>query len=178
MLRFPTTLSYGTRSEDIRVHLTILVIVASFLITGLFGSDDSKAGTTSEPDLQCAQAIPCPKGIRPRVNFWIDVYSRWNSTDAILHDKSSPERIYRVLTGQSCGGQHGSPIIERQKDEIKEELRHLANRLDGATGIFAPRDRELLALFPEGSGSMVRKAADGIRSVSYTHLTLPTTPYV
>jgi len=83
-----------------------------------------------------------------------------------LHDKSSPERIYRVLTGQSCGGRHGSPIIERQKDEIKEELRHLANRLDRATGIFTPRDNELLALFPEGSGSMVRKAADGIRCQS------------
>ncbi len=102
-------------TEHRLLRLAILVITISVGILGLFSSNDLKAAEHLEHDLVCSQAIPCPKEIQPRVAFWIDVYSRWDSTDAILHDKTNPERIYRVLTGQSCGGRKGSTVVERQK---------------------------------------------------------------
>jgi len=141
-------------------------IATVFLWICPFGDRFSNAALLPKDNLQCSRAIPCPKEIWPRVSFWIDVYSRWNSNDAILHDKSKPERIYRVLVGQSCGGTAGSPDIERQKDQIKKELRDLAERIAKGQQISLKRERELLAVFDNPSGKTVRQAVDQIRCQS------------
>ena len=153
-------------SECRALRWPLLAIATSIVLVGLFGATGLNANTSSEHKLECSRAIPCPKDIWPRVGFWIDVYSRWSSTDAVLHDKSNPERIYRVLTGKSCGGRNGSPAVEREKDEIREELRDLADHLERGIGISTSRNRELLALFPKASGAAVRDSVDGIRCQS------------
>ena len=144
-------------------QLAVAVLVA--LAWG-FGAGPSDAASAPRHNLKCSRAFPCPPPIWPRVSFWIDVYSRWNSNDAILHDKEYPSRVYRVLAGQNCGGRKESPAIKRQKDKIAKELRHLADRLEDGRSTSSRRGRELLALFTNPSGMTLRQAAGRIRCQS------------
>jgi membrane-bound lytic murein transglycosylase D len=131
-----------------------------------FVTSPADAASAPQHNLKCSRAFACPPSIWPRVGFWIDVYSRWNSDDAIFHDKEQPSRVYRVLTGQNCGGRKESSAIKRQKDKIAEELRHLAERLEDDRSVSGPRATELLALFTSPTGMTLRQAAGRIRCQS------------
>ena len=79
--------------------------------------------------MTCNAAFPCPQAIRPRVDFWIDVYSRWTSKDAVLHDANKPDRVYDVVRGQTCRSRKGSKLVTRQKAVIAGELRSLDTKV-------------------------------------------------
>ena len=79
--------------------------------------------------MTCNAAFPCPQALRPRVDFWIDVYSRWTSKDAVLHDANKPDRVYDVVRGQTCRSRKGSKLVTRQKAVIAGELRSLATKV-------------------------------------------------
>jgi len=151
-----------------RHNRSVSQFVVAVLVTLVWGFGAGSADAASDPrhNLKCSRAFTCPPSIWPRVGFWIDVYSRWNSSDAILHDKEHPSHVYRVLVGQSCGGRKEPPAIKRQKDKIAKELRYLADRLENGRGTSSQRDRELLALFTKPSGKALRQAAGRIRCQS------------
>ena len=144
----------------------LVTSITLIVLTWGFGASPADAASALRHDLKCPKAFTCPPFIWSRVGFWIDVYSRWNSNDAILHDKEYPSHVYRVLTGQNCGTTKESPAIKRQKDKIAEELRHLAERLEDGRRISTRRDKELLALFTNPSGKALRQAAGRIRCQS------------
>tara|TARA_B100000686_G_scaffold264311_1_gene278294 strand:- start:2507 stop:4918 length:2412 start_codon:yes stop_codon:yes gene_type:complete len=141
-----------------------ILVFLSFFVLDSF--QEVTAQRVNNHRLECTLAIPCPKDIWPRVDFWIDVYSRWVSTDAILHDKTNPERVYRVLSGESCGGKKVSDVVERHKDEIRKKLKNLADDIDAGIRISNSEDRALLALFPKRSVAIIKDAIDGIRCQS------------
>jgi membrane-bound lytic murein transglycosylase D len=141
------------------------VLIFAFLVW-VFGAEPTEATPTSKPYLECSQTFPCPQSIWPRVRFWIDVYSQWSRNDAILHDKEHPHRVYRVLTGHTCGDQKESPDIEDQKKRIANELHELADRLKNKEQTYTRKDRKLLALFREPSARSLRSAAGQIRCQS------------
>tara|TARA_B100000029_G_scaffold516669_1_gene632487 strand:+ start:2707 stop:5103 length:2397 start_codon:yes stop_codon:yes gene_type:complete len=141
----------------ILVFLSIFVLDRSHIVT---------ADQVNNHRLECTLAIPCPEDIRPRVDFWIDVYSRWGSADAILHDKTNPERVYRVLSGETCGGKVTSHVVQRNKDEINKQLKDLAEAIDAGMRIANPKDIALLALFPNRSAATMKDAVGGVRCQS------------
>ena len=141
-----------------------ILVFLSFFVLDSF--QEVTAQRVNNHRLECTLAIPCPKDIWPRVDFWIDVYSRWVSTDAILHDKTNPERVYRVLSGESCGGKKVSDVVERHKVEIRKKLKNLADDIDAGIRISNSEDRALLALFPKSSVAIIKDAIDGIRCQS------------
>ncbi|MEE2803516.1 MAG: LysM peptidoglycan-binding domain-containing protein [Pseudomonadota bacterium] len=145
------------------IQFSCLIFVA--LAWG-FAANLSDAASTPRHNLKCSRAFPCPPPISPRVSFWIDVYSRWNSNDAILHDKEYPSRVYRVLTGHVCGTKKESQDIKNQKDKIANELHSLADRLKNNRNSYTREDRELLALFTKPSAKSLRRAAGRIRCQS------------
>ena len=141
----------------ILVFLSIFVLDRSHIV---------KADQVNNHRLECTLAIPRPEDIRPRVDFWIDVYSRWGSAEAILHDKTNPERVYRVLSGETCGGKVTSHVVQRNKDEINKQLKDLAEAIDAGMRIENPKDIALLALFLNRSAAMMKDAVGGIRCQS------------
>ena len=148
--------------QAVRRFSVALAPLYAFLLFS-FNSDFALAAKEARPELICSKAFPCPQEIVGRVFFWIDVYSRWNSNDAILHDKKYASRVYKVVVGETCGGVPGSPAFEAYRRGIAGELRALANQIKAGQNIFNSRQRALLSLFPTNSGYEVELAADRIR---------------
>ncbi|NDG44374.1 MAG: hypothetical protein EBY36_06570, partial [Gammaproteobacteria bacterium] len=116
--------------------------------------------------MQCNAAFPCPAELQDRVNFWIDIYSRWDSQDSVLHDPLVPHRVYAVFKGKACGRKGNTPFIKDQKKRISAELHTLAKQLDRNAPINSDYRRHLLTLFPDRSSDVIRRAADDIRCQS------------
>ncbi len=116
--------------------------------------------------LQCSRNFPCPAELHGRINFWIDVYGRWQSRDSILHDASRPDRVYRVVKGRACGRKGNTAFIKEQKKKIAGELYALANRLERKQKVQGSYGRHLLTLFPSRSPAKIRTAARNIRCQS------------
>ncbi|MEN8712032.1 MAG: hypothetical protein ABF326_07540, partial [Arenicellales bacterium] len=47
-------------------------------------------------DLKCDKIFPCPDELKPRVAFWIDVFTQYGNDTIILHDAENPQRVYKV----------------------------------------------------------------------------------
>ncbi|MCP4830268.1 MAG: LysM peptidoglycan-binding domain-containing protein [Proteobacteria bacterium] len=116
--------------------------------------------------MRCSATFPCPRELQNRVNFWIDVYSRWDSQDAVLHDALTPHRVYKVIEGRACGRKGNTPFIKNQKKRIAGELHNLARQLERRYPVKSAYGKHLLKLFPERSSAELRRAAGNIRCQS------------
>ena len=36
--------------------------------------------------IQCDELFSCPTSLLPRVGFWVEVFSRWDTNTAVFHD--------------------------------------------------------------------------------------------
>ena len=113
--------------------------------------------------MTCNAAFPCPRAMRPRVDFWIDVYSRWSSKDAVLHDANKPDRVYDVVRGQTCRSRKGSKLVTRQKAVIAGELRSLATKVSQRKKVWGTKAQHFLSMFPRRDPAEMRRAASNIR---------------
>ena len=137
------------------------------LLVGLFQSSPASAFVeVRQHKMQCSAAFPCPRELQDRVNFWIDIYSRWDSQDAVLHDSVVPSRVYKVIEGRACGRKGNTAFIKDQKKRIAAELHTLAKKVDRKSPVNSAYQKHLLKLFPERSGADIRRAAGDIRCQS------------
>ena len=104
--------------------------------------------------------FPC---IRDNVSFWEDVYSRYTTTQGILHDQDNLRIIYRVvdLVDWNTPGAAAinKKLIKFARLHYKAILTDLAAGKQPATG----DEKRIAALFPAGSSNSFREARDNIR---------------
>lgn len=150
----------GRLSWHRRVLLGPLLLLATVL---MWPGAASAHHLVTKHQLKCNAAFPCPPALQRRVDFWIQVYSKWSSKEAILHDPDYPWKVYDVKKGQSCGGRKGNKAINREKKKLEVELNKVAAKLEQKKRIRGRRDTHLLELFPDRSAAQIRRAAKRIR---------------
>ena len=80
--------------------------------------------------LQCDETFSCPESLLPRVGFWVEVFSRWNTNTAIFHDKENPHRVYSTLgRKEGCRRSRDGDSISRERKRIKRALERLADHV-------------------------------------------------
>jgi len=142
-------------------------LLTCVLLAGVFGSSPASAFVeVRQHKMRCSAAFPCPRELENRVNFWIDIYSRWDSQDAVLHDAVVPSRVYKVIEGRACGRKGNTAFIKDQKKHIAAELHTLAKKVDRKSPANSAYQKHLLKLFPERSSNDIRRAAGDIRCQS------------
>ncbi|MCG6871626.1 MAG: LysM peptidoglycan-binding domain-containing protein [Gammaproteobacteria bacterium] len=113
--------------------------------------------------LLCDATFPCPVEIKRRIDFWVEVFSKWGSGQLILHDSRHPERVYRVLkTKAHCSRRREAASVKNARLKIRKDLRILAERLE-KTGKPLASQRHLAKLFVGETPSEIRRAGDRIR---------------
>ena len=118
----------------------------------------------SKQKLSCNKTFPCQDEIVGRVQFWVDVFSKWANDEIILHDKDRPERVFAVIkTTASCTDKRSKKRIERYRGSIASELRTLAKRIETGATVFNDEEQHLLQMFPSRSAKHVKSAAGRIR---------------
>ncbi|MCK5361072.1 MAG: hypothetical protein KAJ95_10625, partial [Gammaproteobacteria bacterium] len=64
-------------------------------------------------DLKCDKIFPCPDELKPRVSFWVDVFTKYGDDTVILHDSRNPHRVYKVLkTTSRCSRRRDPKVIK------------------------------------------------------------------
>ena len=114
-------------------------------------------------DLQCDKIFPCPDELKPRVKFWIDVFTRHGDDTVILHDSEQPDRVYRVLkTKAQCSRRRDARTIKNAKNKIRQQLRQIADKRGKGTTSFSGELQHLASMFKDEKPSEIRKAAKRI----------------
>jgi len=150
-----------------RLNRGILYLMICAFGTGLLASPPVRAFVrVKQHTMQCSATFPCPRELQDRVDFWIDIYSRWNSQDSVLHDARAPHRVYKVFKGRACGRKGNTPFIKDQKKRVAGQMHNLARQLERNYRVSSAYGKHLLTLFPDRSPAEIREAAGNIRCQS------------
>ena len=110
-----------------------------------------------------AELFPLYPAMRNNVAFWEDVYSRYSTTQGILHDQDDLSKVYGVvqlLDWNAPGAAH------LNKELIKSARQRYGSILDDLANGVLPRtaeEKKVAALFPPGSRHAFLRARDNIR---------------
>lgn len=125
-------------------------------------SDDAKypvplvkaSDIIDDPKDRIEKEFEVPTGLRDRVAFWIDIYSRYNSQIRVVHDRSNPAIIYGYIDFRPLYRTLG-PSIETEvtaNDFERKILKEMKNRISEAvgitrTGLVSPEEQNDIKIF-------------------------------
>ncbi len=111
-------------------------------------------------ELGCSADFPCPDALHRRVDFWIEVFSKWDKNTAILHDNEAPWRVYQTVNGvDGCSVSK----VKKARKRLKANLNALADRLKKDQQPAGKIQQHLADQFERLNSSIVYKAAKNIR---------------
>jgi membrane-bound lytic murein transglycosylase D len=141
-------------------RIPFVLIHVAFLLCGRLSAGES------------AVAFPIPPELRPSVEFWVDVFTKYTRDQAVLHDMDDPLRIYAVVgfSGLSSDNpkekKKREALVEAEKDRIVSILKNLGNPDRADTRLTEP-ERRIRKLFDDSANAdAFLKAAQSVRSQS------------
>jgi len=115
-------------------------------------------------DLQCDKIFPCPDELKPRVSFWVDVFTKYGDDAVVLHDSHNPDRVYKVLkTTAKCARRREPRVIKNAKSKIRKQLQQIADQRAKGVTKFSGEKQHLAEMLKNEKPSEIRKAAKRIR---------------
>ena len=139
----------------------MMAVIAPLLLLPQTAQSDHLLGNH---DLQCDKIFPCPDELKPRVAFWIDVFTRHGSDTIILHDAENPERVYKVMkTEARCSRRREPSVIKNAKSRIRKQLLQIADKRAQGVTAFSGEMKHLAAMVMDDKPSDIRRAAKRIR---------------
>ncbi|MBU2590711.1 MAG: transglycosylase SLT domain-containing protein, partial [Nitrospinae bacterium] len=74
--------------------------------------------------------FPVPPELRPRVDFWKDVYTLYTTKQVVIHSSINPHIIYKVVDISNQNGQTRGYSSRAVQNEIKREKRRIVTLLE------------------------------------------------
>ena len=116
--------------------------------------------------LDCNDTFSCPDSLAPRVAFWVEVFSRWDTNTAIFHDKDNPHRVYSTIKRkQGCRRSKKGDSIDRERKRLKRTIGKLATKLKNKKSL-SNSEQQFNALFKGETVSYIERAAERVRCQS------------
>ncbi|WP_218915028.1 LysM peptidoglycan-binding domain-containing protein [Desulfurivibrio alkaliphilus] len=111
-----------------------------------------------------AEPFPVYDEIKPKVAFWKDIYSRYPSTQGLLHDRFDLDLVYAVLEVENTWDNAARRRNRNQINAGREEYRAILLHLAAGHAPRNAKEERVLALFGDrASPERLRRAADNIR---------------
>ncbi len=150
------------RLNTVPFVITLVVLMFSSLAQG--ANNFSKA--VAVYPLECDETFSCPESLMPRVGFWVEVFSRWDTSTAIFHDKENPQRVYSTLQRkEGCRRSRKGDAVYKERRRLKRSLTSLSEALKKG-GSLSNSQKRLYASFKGAPAKEVRAAADRVRCQS------------
>jgi membrane-bound lytic murein transglycosylase D len=142
----------------------VLALLLSALLSGV--AADSAIPRTDPA--AATDPFPSVPGLRPQVEFWIDVFTQLRQNDVLLHDSQYPRLRYEVFTlpGTVDEGLSRDQIgfLDARKERLAARLETLEDKL-GRGESLSPSEQELQRkLETAGGRDAVHDAAQRVRS--------------
>jgi len=116
------------------------------------------------------EPFPVPDGMEARVQFWEDIFTKFDAGQAVICDGDRPEIIYGVvrvedhIRGGGWTSREKYEALKPEKDRISEILKGLAVRQIPESGLTGEQ-RRILRLFGEFPSTRdLLRAADAVRA--------------
>lgn len=113
--------------------------------------------------LRAAELFPLYPCIRTNVKFWEDIYSRYTTTQGVIHDMDDLSRIYGVIDlvswEESDSARINKDRIKEAKDRVIDILTDLGDGKRPATA----EEQRIAALFPPQRHTTFHKARENLR---------------
>lgn len=105
------------------------------------------------------ETFPLPDELRPDVDFWLSIFTRYDSNEGVLHDNRHLDVVYeRIELSARLSRRERQRRIRRHREAIQATLRTLAGgKRDGLSG----EETRVLGLWPEGVSNQTLSAAVG-----------------
>ena len=114
--------------------------------------------------LKCDKIFPCPDELKPRVLFWIDVFTQHGDDTIILHDSENPQRVYKVIkTTARCSRRNEARSIKNAKASVRKQLLQIADKRAQGVTQFSGEKQHLAVLVKNEKPAEIRNAAKRIR---------------
>jgi len=149
------------------LYAALIVVTALFMSIGVSPTVTAKVPEqVAEYPLDCNETFSCPNSLLPRVAFWVEVFSRWDTNTAIFHDKDNPQRVYStVRRKQGCRRSRNGDSITQERKRLKTTLSSLSKKLKNNKKLNRS-EQELHTLFAGESASYIQRASERIRCQS------------
>ena len=116
--------------------------------------------------IQCDELFSCPNSLLPRVGFWVEVFSRWNTNTAIFHDKENPQRVFSTLSRkEGCRRSRKGDSIDGERKRLKKSLKVLASKVERGKSL-SRSQKQMMRNFEGLPASEIRATAERIRCQS------------
>ena len=121
-----------------------------------------------------AEDFKIPEGLRDRVGFWFDIYTKYDSNNRVIHHTEYPWIVFKVIDVSSIinsdtpkwrwmRNQKADDLVKAEARKIRKALASLAKKKDGAV---LTEDEQLVASALESlPGKMKKKAANAAGEV-------------
>ncbi len=143
-----------------------LVVALGFMLLASASASNDLDIPVADYPIDCGDTFECPASLLPRVHFWVEVFSRWDTETAVFHDKDHPHRVYStVKRREGCRHSKAGDSVSRERDRLSSDLQNLSKAV--AVGqVLTERQLWLQAKFKGESAQSIRAAADRIRCQS------------
>ena len=161
MLAYKST--WCSRHHFIPTFCVLLALV--LLVPSMLLPQKAAAGhLLGSHDLKCDKIFPCPDELKPRVLFWIDVFTQHGDDTIILHDSENPQRVYRVIkTTARCSRRKEARSIKNAKANVRKQLLQIADKRAQGVTQFSGEKQHLAELVKNEKPAEIRRAAERIR---------------
>lgn len=110
-----------------------------------------------------AELFPLYPSIKSNVAFWEDVYSRYSTTQGILHDQDNLQIVYDVIELVNWNAQGAAHINKERITSARQRYKAILNDLAGGMPPRSAAEKRVAAMFPKGSRHAFLMARDNIR---------------
>ena len=110
-------------NKNIKILIFSLFLVILLLNFNCFGNT-----------LENMNYFPCPSEVKPIVDFWIDIFSKYTTDEGVLHDSKDLTVIYEIINIQDIKDK--AKAVEERVDDVRERYSEisLAKALVNASG--------------------------------------------
>lgn len=116
-----------------------------------------------EPLAASERRFPVYASIQPNVAFWEDIYSRYTTRQAVLHDSVDLSRVYTVVELVDRHLPLAQRINKLRTTQAKDRLTGFFDALAAGTAPRTQEERRIAQMFAGQPKSAYRKAKDNLR---------------
>lgn len=106
--------------------------------------------------------FPCPPALRPRVDFWIRIFTEYDGSQRVIHDARYPWVVYEIVPVGDLDQKRIKKLIDQRKDYYGHLLDRLSSR---PSALWSAEERRVAALLDSvPAGARFTGARERIRS--------------
>ena len=150
----------------IRAALRFLVVIPLVCTAQISNASNELKVPVADYQIDCGDTFECPTSLMPRVHFWVEVFSRWDTETAVFHDKENPGRVYSTVSRRDgCRRSKSGDSLDRERTNLEKSIKSLARALSAGKPL-TDKQKRLRAKFKGESSSQIRAAANRLRCQS------------